>query len=304
LLNPLLPPLIEKDMPWNRNKLRMVSESEAQGETARIYAELKETLGIPHVSMAFRILAAFPRFFPLFWQCAQPLLQTGEFFTAADQIRIQAYSQMRSSFDVPDLGSKLVEFEFTPRAQEEIRDVVELYEYVNPVLLLVMAALVQGFEHPESLPSKHGHLPVHHLRHPSRPILVDERVAPEPTRKLYDDIKQTMGTPYLNTSYITFGRWPDFLAEYWRSLKPMIGTPSYEKARVALREFALNAANDLPEAIHLSRATLDKAGVSNEERSIALQTVHFFLDLLGKQVLNIAFARVGLEGGARSRVAA
>jgi hypothetical protein len=282
----------------------MVSESEAQGETARIYAELKETLGIPHVSMVFRILAAFPQFFALFWKCAQPMLQTGEFFTAADQIRVQGYNQMKSGFDVPDLRAKLVEFEFTPRAQEEVRDVVELYEYINPVLLLVMAALEQGFEHPESVPPKHGALPVQHLRHPSRPILVDERLAPEPTRKLYDDIKKTMGTPYLNTSYVTFGRWPDFLHEYWASLKPIIGTPAYEKARGSLRDFAMNAANDLPEGIHLSRGTLDKAGVTDEGRAIALQTVNFFLDLLGKQVLNIAFAKVGLEGGARTSVAA
>jgi Halocarboxylic acid dehydrogenase DehI len=300
----LLPALIEQDMPWNRNKLRMVSESEAEGETARIYLELKETLGIPHVSMAFRMLAAFPRFFSLFWKCAQPMLETGEFFTAADQIRIQGYNQMKTGFTVPDLRAKLVEFEFTLRAQEELRDVVELYEYVNPVLLLVMAALKQGLEHPEVVTQKHGTLPVQHLRHPSRPILVDERLAPEPTRKLYDDIKKTMGTPYLNTSYITFGRWPDFLSEYWAALKPIIGTAGYEKERLALRAFALQAASELPEAIHLSRSTLDKAGVSNEERNMAVQAVNFFLDLLGKQVLNIAFAKVGLEGGARSAVAA
>jgi hypothetical protein len=37
---------------------------------------------------------------------------------------------------------------------------------------------------------------------------------------------------------------------------------------------------------------------------MAQQAIHFFLDLLSKQVLNIAFARVGLEGGASSAVAA
>lgn len=291
-------------MPWNRNKLRIVSESEAQGEIARIYAELKETLGIPHVSMAFRILAAFPHFFPLFWKCAQPLLQTGEFFSAADEIRMRGYNQIKTSFNVPNLAAKLVEFEFTPRAQEEIRDVVDLYEYVNPVLLLVMAALSEGFDHPESGAPKHGVLPVQHLRHPSRPILVDERLAPEPTRQLYEDIKRTMGTPYLNTSYITFGRWPDFLKEYWASLKPIIGTEAYEKETIELREFALKTAQDLPEAIHISRSLLDKAGVGQEERAMALQTIHFFLNLLSKQVLNIAFAKVGLEGGTRTVVAA
>ncbi|HWG49460.1 MAG TPA: halocarboxylic acid dehydrogenase DehI family protein [Candidatus Acidoferrales bacterium] len=290
-------------MPWNRNKLNLVSESEAKGETAKIFADLKDTLGIPHVSMVFRVLASLPRFFPLFWKSAKPMLHTGEFFTSADQIRADAHNRMQMNFSVPDLRAKLTEMDFTPRAQEEVKDVVELYEYVNPVLLLNMAALMEGLEQPVA-PPRHGTLPAQHPSHPGRPILVDERLAPEPTRRLYDDIKQTMGTPYLNTSYITFGRWPDFLREYWKSLKPTIGTPTYEDQRKALREFALSSARDLPEAIELSRATLDKAGVSDDERTMAQQAIHFFMDLLSKQVLNIAFARVGLEGGAPSAIAA
>ena len=290
-------------MPWNRNKLSMVSESEAKGDTARIFFDLKETLGIPHVSMAFRVLASLPRFFPVLWKAARPMLQTGEFFSAAEQIRADAHHRMQTRFSVPDLHSKLIQMDFSQRAQDEVMDVVQLYEYVNPVLVLTMAALSQGMEHPDG-PIKHGILPAQHPSHPSRPILVDERLAPEPTRKLYDDIKRTMGTPYLNTSYITFGRWPDFLREYWGTLKPVIGTPNYEEQRSALKAFALGAANDLPEAIHLPKSAMDKAGVSDEERSNAVQTVHFFLDLLSKQVLNIAYARVGLEGGAPSAVAA
>jgi hypothetical protein len=290
-------------MPWNRNKLSMVSESEAKGDTARIFLDLKETLGIPHVSMAFRVLASLPRFFPLFWKAARPMLQTGEFFSAAEQIRSDAHHRMQTRFSVADLRSKLTEMDFTARAQDEVMDVVQLYEYVNPVLLLTMAVVSEGMDHPDG-PIKHGIMPAQHPSHPSRPILVDERVAPEPTRKLYDDIKRTMGTPYLNTSYITFGRWPDFLREYWGGLKPVIGTPNYEEQRTALKAFALNAANDLPEAIHLPKSALDKAGVGEEERFMAVQAVHFFLDLLSKQVFNIAYARVGLEGGAPSAIAA
>ncbi|MGE5325232.1 MAG: halocarboxylic acid dehydrogenase DehI family protein [Actinomycetota bacterium] len=281
----------------------MVSEAEARGETARIFAELKETLGIPHVSMVFRVLASLPRFFPLFWKASRPMLQTGEFFTTAEQIRADAHNRMQTRFAVPNLQSKLTEMGFSTGAQEEVKDVVELYEYVNPVLVLNMAALMEGLEHPAGAP-RHGNLPAHHPTHPGRPILVDERVAPEPTRKLYEDIKQTMGTPYLNTSYITFGRWPDFLREYWNSLKPIIGSANYEEQRAALRDFALKAARDLPEAIHLSPDDMDKAGIGDDERNMAGQATHFFLNLLSKQVLNIAFARVGLEGGASSALAA
>lgn len=290
-------------MPWNRNKLNMVSETDAKGETARIFADLKETLGIPHVSMVFRVLASLPRFFPLFWKAARPMLQTGEFFSSAEQIRADAHHRMQTRFTVPNLRGKLMEMGFSTGAQEEVKDVVELYEYVNPVLLLNLAALMEGMEHPAG-PPRHGNLPAQHPSHPGRPILVDERVAPEPTRKLYDDIKQTMGTPYLNTSYITFGRWPDFLREYWNSLKPIIGSANYEEQRVALRDFALSAARDLPEAIHLSPVDLRRAGISEDEQNMALQATHFFLNLLSKQVLNIAFARVGLEGGAASAFAA
>ena len=290
-------------MAWSRRKVRIITEDEATGEIRDTYADIKQTLGIPHVSLVFKVFASFPEFFSAFWKCAHPMLQTGELFSAADQVRDEAHKRIRNAIPVPDFRSKLAEMEFTAGAQEELNDVVDLYDYINPVLLLLTAALRQGLEHPEGAP-KHGTFPPHHPTHPERPILVDERIAPEPTRKLYDDIKNTLGTPFLNTSYITFGRWPDFLREYWSAVKPLIGSPAYEEQLTAIRQLALDLANDLPESFQLSAARMEKAGVPKDEFPAISQTTTFFLDLLSKQVLNMTVAKIGLAGGAQSSAAA
>ena len=40
------------------------------------------------------------------------------------------------------------EMDFSPGAQEELRDVTDLYLYNNSVLLLILAAQMQAFENP------------------------------------------------------------------------------------------------------------------------------------------------------------
>jgi hypothetical protein len=140
--------------------------------------------------------------------------------------------------------------------------------------------------------------------HPARIILVEEENAPPPTRKIYDEIKRTMDAPFLNTSYFNFGRWPDFLCEYWNALKPLIGTPLYEQHRQAMRSSAFSLAAELPYPLQLSSAELEEGGVAHEDISIIVQTADAFLDELSKHVLNIAFAKIGLEGGVKSTAAA
>src|SRR5262249_49171882 len=122
--------------------------------------------------------------------------------------------------------------------------------------------------------------------------------------KIYEDIKKTMGTPFLNTSYINFGRWPDFLRVYWETVKPVILTPLYEENRAGIQQSALALATELPRPLPLSPAQTEEAGVSAGDLNDVIQVTEFFLQLLSKQLLNIAFAKIGLEGGSHSTAAA
>jgi Halocarboxylic acid dehydrogenase DehI len=290
-------------MAWKRQKLRLVPELEASGEVLEIYAEIKHALGLPYISPMFQALAAYPAFFRVFWDTLRPDLETREFFSLAQRIAAEAYTRVHNYLNVPNLSRRVEEMEFSPGAQEELRDAMDLYLYNNSVLLLIIAAQMQGFENPHASP-RPSSAPAEHPSHPERPILVDERNAPPETRKIYEDIKKTMGTPFLNTSYINFGRWPDFLREYWGALKPVMLSPIYEQNRNALQQSALTLAIELPTPLELSPAQLEEMGVSHNDVNAVLQITEFFLAQLSKQLLNIAFAKISLEGGVRSTAAA
>jgi hypothetical protein len=290
-------------MAWKRQRVRLIKPSEADSATAEIFAEIQRALGVPQVNMIFQVFASYQGFLPLFWRAASPLVDTQEFFDSANRLGAEAYTRTHNYFAVPDLRCKVEEMHFSSGAQEELKEVVELYHYNNPLLLLLCAALIQSFENPDANPRPGTPVNNRPDRH-ARIILVEEENAPPPTRRIYDDIKRTMNMPFLNTSYFNFGRWPDFLCEYWNALKPLVGTPLYEQHRRAMRDSALTMAAELPMPLQLSTAELEENGVSREELSSIVQTTESFLDALSKQVLNIAYAKIGLEGGVRSKVAA
>jgi hypothetical protein len=290
-------------MAWKRQKLRLVPESEADPEVLEIYGEIRQALGLPYVNPMFQALAVYPKYFRVFWNALHPDLETREFFSLAKRLAAEAYTRVHNYFNVPDLSRKVQEMDFSPGAQEELRDAMDLYLYNNSVLLLIAGAQMQGFENPSASP-RPASVPAEHPSHPERPVLVDERNAPPETRRIYEDIKKTLGTPILNTSYINFGRWPDFLREYWAALKPVMLTPIYEQNRIAIRNSGLSLATELPRPLPLSPTQLDDAGVSQGDLDAVIHITNFFLEQTSKQLLNISFAKIGLEGGVHTTVAA
>jgi hypothetical protein len=294
-------------MAWKRHKLHAIKETEADLSTSQIYFEIKEALGTPHVNTMFQVLASFPEYFSLFWERARPVVETEEFFAAAGRLRAEAYTRMHNYFAVPDLRRRAQELSFSTGAVDELQHVVELYSTNYPVLLLLCAAQAHAFENPEttaegkSRPAEHDWAGASRAQ---RPIQVEEESAPPATRRVYDDIKRTMGTPFLGTCYLSLGRWPEFLEEYWTALKPVLATARFEQNCRALRESALALAAELPQTLHLSMTELEEAGIGRDDVNTIVQSVDSFLDLLNKQTLNLAFAKIGLEGGVQPAMAA
>jgi hypothetical protein len=289
-------------MTWKRHKLRLVKEKEAQGRTSEIYLEIKQALAVPYVNTMFQALASFPEFFDLFWKAARPVLATQEFFSFSERLGAEAFTRVHNYFHVPSLGAKAADM-FSAGAQHELRELLELYHYNYPILLLLAAALVEAIENPGA--EKCASTPARVVRRNwPRPIIVEEETAPAPTRKIYEDIKRTLGTPFLHTCYLSMGRWPDFLKICWESLAPLMKSPIYEQQRAAMCDSAVALARELPEPLQLSSAQMEEAGVPADDVHQVTQLADLFLNLLAKQVLNVAFAKIGLGDGESEEIAA
>lgn len=291
-------------MPLSRKRrLPLVREADASGRTLEIYREIKTALGVPHVNLIFQAYGAYPRFLDLMWKTLQPAVETREFFQHADRLGAEAYTRAHNYFLIPDLCSSIRDIQFSTGAQHELTDVVELFHYNNPLLLLIAAMQLHAFEDGPAQ-RRNAETGAEHPVIAEKPVQITEESAPPPTRKIYDDIKRTFGVAFLNTDYQALARWPDFLSLYWNAFKPVASSPLYGESRHALRESALALASDLPNAPQLSVERMQDAGLTDEEISAGIHITEEFLENLSGLVLNVAFAKIALEGGNRHQVPA
>ncbi|SRR6266571_206051 len=278
-------------------KLALVREHQAEGRTGEIYSEIKQALGVPHVNVIFQAYAAYPAFLELQWRALKPILETQEFFAFAERLRADAYTRMCNYFRIPDFTAGLRSSGTKELA--ELANVVELFHYNNPPLLLIAAAQLQAFDSSlEQVPRVRAvSTPAAHPVFTEKPALVEEAVASAAIRRIYDDIKRTFGLPFVNTDYRAFARWPDFLQLYWSVLKPLTQSPVYAESQHGIRETAVTLARELPQRFELGATKLADKGISEDDIAAVLRITELFVKLLSGLVLNVALAKIGWEGG-------
>jgi hypothetical protein len=291
-------------MAANKDKPKLVPEAQATGQVAEIYQEIKQALGVPHVNLIFQAYGAYPLFLELHWKAFKPLLATSEFFSLAQRLRADAYTRMHNYFKIPDLCEGMTDLSFSVGARHELEQVVELFYYNNPPLLLMVAAQLEAFDkrvggtQAPSGPQK-GPAAMHPVFEKML-VLVEDNAAPPATRKLFDEIKRELDLAVLNTDYRAFARWPDFLSAYWPVLKGVTRSALYKENCLGLRESALALPRELPLPLELTVEQLQDAGVKDEEVAAITRITEKFLKILSELVLNVALAKIGMEGGANA----
>ncbi len=289
-------------MPWRKGKrLKIVAEDEAQGRIREIFEDIRQTLGLPHVNLLYRAYAAYPEFLDLHWLALKAVLDTQEFFRLADRLRADAYTRMHNYFEIPDLCSRMADANLSGASRQELSYATDLFHYNDPVLLLIAAIQMQAFDSRTGLqgsPTSPQH-PVFR----ERPVLVEEDLASPKIRRIYDEMKRTLGIPFINMAYCAFARWPDFLANYWDVLKLIVQSPVYVESVHGVRDTAWSLAREIPRPVELTVSQLIDAGVGEDDLGAIVRMTEVFVKTLTGLVLNVAIAKIGLEGGNAGRAA-
>ena len=288
-------------MPWKKIKLNLVTEKQAEGRTHEIFEEIKQALGVPYVSTFFQALASFPQFLDLFWNATKPVVSTQEFFSFSDRVGAEAYTRVHNYFSLPSPQNEPEALFGSDGAA--LHQVIDLYQHSSPVMLLICAALVQEFENP-GREAQQGTPSSLQQKFSGVSLIAEEDAAPAASRRLFEDIKRTLNTPFLSSCYLNLGQSPELLKRYWESLKPLLRTPAYEQHRLAILESALSLAAELPEPLQLSVSQMEEAGVRFDDIHRIAQVAELFLDVLSRQVLNMAFAKICVESKWQDEVAA
>ena len=286
-------------MPWRKgNKLKLVPENEADERTRQIYNEIRSAFGIPNVHLIFQAFAAYPAFLQLHWRALKPAVASKGFFELAERLRADAYTRMHNYFEVPDLCAQTAMVELSEGAKEELTRTVDLCHYSASLLLLVLAAQLQAFDTPVGQKTV-GEKPSSHPTFADRPILVEDTGAPPQTRQIYEEMRHVFDLPIIPTEYRALARYPGFMKAYWDALRTVVQSPVYEGCHYGVRETAFALAREFPDSFDVNLSQLTEAGLSDEDVGSIVRIVEMLVNAMSGTALNVAFAKIGMEGGSR-----
>jgi hypothetical protein len=284
-----------------RSKLKLVPEAEAAGRIADIYGEIKQAFGVPLVSRLFQAYAVHPQFLDLLWIQLHPSLSADKFFSCAARLRAQAYTEAHNRFTVPNLREDMARAHLSPAACDEVAQIVTFFHYADAVQLLVSTAVMQAFEAPVGQGEQPDAPPASPSVIAERPVIIDEDAAKPEICKIYDDIKQTLGFPFVNIDYLAFARFPAFLTAYWNTLKSIVASPLYTRAQYEMSDTAFSMVRELPGKLDLNFAAMEEHGMDGDAISDVVHLTEMFVRNQSGLVLNVAVAKIGIEGGNVSR---
>ncbi len=286
-------------MPWRKgNRLHAVTEQQAGPEIGSLYREIRTELGLPFVPLLYQVYGSYPQFLKLHWASFRSIAGSGEFLQLAERLRADAYTRAHNYFDITDISAKLIELEFSEGAERELKAVIEMFNFSNPLLLLISAAQQQAFDGPIGTGQASRSRP-ERSEFEVRPIFVAEDTEEAAPRRVFEALKHVQGLALVPLEMRALARWPDFLQLHWENLRPQLESPLYLECEFGIHESAWSLARELPGSMETTLDQMTAAGMSEEDVASVVRLTQAFTKCMSSTLLNGSIAKIAMEGGNR-----
>lgn len=287
---------IEDHMRWKRgSRLKLVSEAEAPSRTREIFGELRECLGLPVVPKLYQAYAAFPKFLELHWRAFRPAFESRQFLLLGARMAAESYTRAHNYFDIPSMSGWHTTSDISTTLS--ISQVLDYYQYLDPLLLLITATQMQAFEGPVGRAHSNPETAAH-PEFPVAPCLLQDDQASAGLQRSWAERRRVLELAFISDEHRALACWPEFYQEYWATLKELLLSPVFADCQYRLADSALNMVAELPVRVETSVAQLLDAGLTEEQLTAVARLNDSFVQALTGLVLDITFARIGVEKGA------
>lgn len=291
-----LPRLLPHPIP----ALHPLAEYAVDGRRKAQYEDMKHTLQVPWMGVVTMAYAHYPNFFDTLWQGLNPLVQSAVFVEQAQALR-RFTEDAVAALAPPPLQPRLQALGYAPRELAQVGETIEVFSHGNFPYLLI-ATLTRFLLEGGRMQGSGEVLPFtgRHTAHASAPlVLMEPHHADAPTRALYEDLKATLGLPFVNTDYRALARWPSYFALAWADLRPVVRSAAHEALCAAVHAQALQTVSRiLPNPGGLDSARLLEAATRDAPVAEVVQMARLFQWLLPGLVTNVAFFRQQLAPSA------
>jgi len=272
----------------------------AEGQRREWYEGAKQVLQVPWMGVVTMAFAHYPSFYDSFWRGVRDLCASRPFVDACRANRDFAEARV-TKLDPESVPDRLRDLGYAPREIEDIRNMVEIFSHGNQAYVLLAticrwlleAGEMAGSPDPEAAPLFDGrHAPDVEVPF----VLMEAHHADQPTRDVYEDVKQVLGLPFVNTDYRAFARWPSYWALAWNDLREVVGTTEHETICRELHERCVEqVAATLPNPGRLSADALRKAAGEDAPVEEVRDVCRLFQWLLPGLITNVAYLRAQLH---------
>jgi len=264
----------------------------AEGRTKERYEDMKTVLQVPWMGVVTMAYAHYPTFFDTLWEGLRPVCGSAAFVEGTRDLRARIEDGV-TALDPPPIAERLTEMGYAPRERAQISDIVEVFSHGNfPYLTIagIVATLLHGGE--MSVLREAPRFEGRHAPEVNVPlVLMEAHHADPPTKAVYEDIKATLGLPFVNTDYRAFARWPSYFAAAWGDLRGKAGGAEHEAIARTAHDGALSLAETLPNPEGLTSAALCAAAAKDAPLEEVQGVARLFFYLLPGLVTNVAFFR-------------
>jgi hypothetical protein len=200
-----------------------ITEAAAAGETAAIFADIRQVLGVDVVNLIWRHLATMEGALPWAWQALRPLYTDGSIVNEAAGLRQELALPATPSIPAEvcaGLGLGLDDLVI-------IRRVLAAYDHTNAMAVLALTALSARLDGrvPQDVTAA-GSMPMPGMPRIPLPKLLDLAEIPPATAAIVTELNG-FGTrrpgAVLASMYRHLAHWPSYLSIAWLLLAPLDG---------------------------------------------------------------------------------
>jgi hypothetical protein len=222
-----------------------LAETDAEGERARIYGEVRDLCGVPYVSSLQRHLATRPGWLEWAWSAVRPAFTSGR----AQEAAWAAAASVTPPPLAPLTASALRVLGVDDEGRARIRDVCESFIRVSPTNLMFSALMrAQLQRRPAAADAAAGEAPawLPPPRLATLPALVDMAAVDEALRDTLMQLgNEVDGRPFVPGLYRMLAHWPAYLAHVATELGPRFDDPATRSCCQAIAARVDAAANEL-----------------------------------------------------------
>lgn len=283
---------LPRNKPYPIPAVTPVPEYAADARLRAVYEDTKSVLQVPWMGVVTMAFAHYPNFYAALWGGMRELAASQAFVAACSDLRAHAETEALK-LDPTPITDTLKDNGYGAREVEDIRTMIEVFSHGNqPYLMIATAArlLLEGHALADG-----GTVAPFEARHgPSLEkslVLIEPHHADQPTVKVYNDIKATLGLPFVNTDYRALARWASYFARAWGNLAPKVLSSDYEPVVTSVHDFAIRQMRALPNPGGLTSAHLIDAAAKDAPFDEIADVVRLFQWLLPGLITNVAYFR-------------